>query len=151
MRGVLVLGLVLAASVAHAQAPDCTPRKLQGHSGWVFHAAYVQSPVVPAGEVWEVHRAGAASNDSSPRDIRIQVDEPVDAQDGACCWAIPMASVEASSSTPKLSWSGQQFLWPGQRLSARMNATLADFALLWAGVKYPAACVARRLGLEAPP
>jgi len=145
MRRALVALCVLALTPAKvgAQAADCTPRQLQLLT-WTHNSATVYSDAVPAGEVWQLFRAGVASNDPTRLDVRMQIQEPVEAQANACCWLIPLASAEATSSTPRLSWGSDkdpQLMLPGQRIAVRLNGTLADLAVLGSGFKYPLACL----------
>ena len=141
--------LLLCALPVVAQAQTCTPTRLQYHSGWLFNAAYVYGPYVPEGEVWKIERGGVASNDSAIREIMFQVEERVVSQGNVCCWMIPVARSYVSPATPKSAVDQPLILIPGDRFSARLNATLTDLALLYTGWKYPLECLPRLLGMEA--
>lgn len=145
----LIATLLLCVLPAVAQAQTCTPTRLQYHSGWFNNAAYVAGPYVPEGEVWKIERGGVASNDSSVREIMFQVEERVISQGNVCCWMIPVARSYVSPATPKSAIDQPLILLPGDRFSARLNATLTDLALLYSGWSYPAVCLTRLLGMEA--
>lgn len=143
-----VLACLLVA--APAQAQTCLPTPVQGHSGWSQQSDYVTGATVPAGEVWLITDAGVASNDSQLVDVRLQREEPVLSQQGACCWYIPIAVTASTGATPKAALLRPVYVQAGQRLAARTPVPLGDMALLYSGFAFPAACLQRLLGMDAP-
>lgn len=147
MRTIVALLCCLVVAPARAQQLDCTPQRVQGHSGWATNTAVAYGAWVPPGEIWLLKTAGVVTNDPTPLEYKLQIEQEVLSQGNACCWLQPLVSVGRTEATPKLALDRPVILEAGERLAARTHATVVDLALLYSGWKFPSACLGRLLGV----
>lgn len=160
MRVRLVAAVALFVTVGvsvGAQAPDCTPLRLEYLLWGAAGAGQVPTPgddvgggypnggYVPDTEVWQIRAAGLSSTISLPAEYMLEIQHKVWSAANVCCWLIPVQRMAGSpNGTPTIALDHPLVLHAGERLGGRVNGITGTttIGLFYVGWKFPAACTA---------
>lgn len=156
MARALLFALVVLVLAPTLNAQDCTPMRLkhlswgpQGQAIWPTPTYWANPELslafVPDGEVWRIDAAGIATSDGRQLEWMLQIELKVEQM------LVPLERPTGfAAGTPVMALTRPVILMPGERLSARVNASPLNgqMALIFIGWRYPIACLSRLLGME---